>query len=519
MLKSRIALACLALTGLALVAADANAVPICIDDICVEVPTPNDSGYNVRAGDFNSDGRTDLYVTGGYRRAVKDFILLQNAPNSSGEITFSISPSPPTAAQRAQALSSPQTSVAVYRTDLSGDGLFDFHLENVDEVIPNAPDIIVLTNRGEGEMPVKVIEEDDDFLALVDDIERILEFADVILNVYNSLTCVPVFTYVPVYIPYTYYYGEYGYYYYGYYTYVPYVYYSCVPTSIFFYGHYQTFIGSMNDLMATFPSNITSFVDGELQAVLEARYGVDRVRWTRRLANAIRAGLTAVRYYRKAALVATTILVADDVTVVGVADDVAIPVLVLSLGGSYIIEAALDKAASALDDFAERVEAEVDPATDPYRVKNDCDPWGASQSTQIKARIGRPPQDWLDPSSERLRTNLDKAGCGCPPGKNVNAAHHIVPKKGGGAIGDQARACLHNAGIDLDEAGNGVCLPTNDNAKTNAIKHSSEGMHSDAYYRAILDKCTNAYSSGQSQGVRNMLDQLRQNFARGEKFW
>lgn len=510
------ALGCLALVALTLAPSPAQAVPICIDDLCIEVPTPNESGYNVRAADFNSDGRTDLYVTGGYRRAVKDFIVLQNAPGPNGEFTFSVLATP-SAAQRTQALALPMTGVAVYRTDLSGDGLFDFELENVDEVIPNAPDVIILTDRGQGDTPVKIIPETPEFLQLVESFEQILSQVDAVLNIYNSITCVPVIYYVPVYV-YDPWYGEYGYY--GYYTYMPVYQEYCFPTSMLFYGHYQTFTASLNDLKSSLPPGITSLVDGRLYDVLESRYGVDRVRMTRKLAQAIRTGLTALRYYRSAATVATVVLVADDATVVGVADDVAIPVVLLSIGGAFVIEASLEVLLERIEDAGPQPVAEPAAEADPYRVKSDCQPWGASRNTsQIFARVGRPPNEWLDPNSQRLRSNLDKAGCGCPPGTNINAAHHIVAKKAGGAIGDQLRACLSVSGVDLDEAGNGVCLPTSDNAKTRSLKHGAEGMHSNAYFQKLLDDCNTAYQNGGPQGVRNMLDGVRQKMADGIKFW
>ena len=76
------------------------------------------------------------------RRAVGDFALLQGAG-----LKFSLV-SQPTPQQTQIGLAGMLTEIDVFRTDLSGDGLYDFQFENVDEYIPNAPDLVVLTNQG-----------------------------------------------------------------------------------------------------------------------------------------------------------------------------------------------------------------------------------------------------------------------------------------------------------------------------------------------------------------------------------
>ena len=60
--------------------------------------------------------------------------------------------------------------------------------------------------------------------------------------------------------------------------------------------------------------------------------------------------------------------------------------------------------------------------------------------------IAKAPRSW------RLRENLERTGCGCPPGSNINAAHHIVEKGDTTPNGIAALQCLENAGVDVDWA-------------------------------------------------------------------
>jgi hypothetical protein len=50
----------------------------------------------------------------------------------------------------------------------------------------------------------------------------------------------------------------------------------------------------------------------------------------------------------------------------------------------------------------------------------------------------------------------------------------------------------------VDEAGNGICLPNNENANTAAMKHRANGMHGTRYNQSVLDKCRNAEINGGS---------------------
>jgi hypothetical protein len=72
--------------------------------------------------------------------------------------------------------------------------------------------------------------------------------------------------------------------------------------------------------------------------------------------------------------------------------------------------------------------------------------------------------------------------------------------------------------VDLDEAGNGICLPTSDIAKTSALKHGADEMHGDRYIKALLDRCQAAETNGPN-GVEDMLSFIRGELANGRAFW
>jgi hypothetical protein len=510
----------------------AQAVPICIDDLCVEVPTERDMGYEVRSGDFNNDSRTDLYVTGGYFRAVKDFIIAQDAPDpTSGAFNFSIVASP-TETQRAAGKSAPLTSINVYRLDLSSDGLNDFQFENVEEVIPNAPNLIILTSKSTGNVPVKVIKEDEKFLDLVEQIEGALQNIDAIMDIYNQIVCVPILAYVQysyqVWVP-TGYFAPYpgGGYYQTYYTWIPVqLGQACWPISSYFGGGpFKDFLDAMSEYKSTLPPGVTMLAPQSVEAA-EAR--VARAMRMRKWARVIRTAATAYRYYRTAAIILGVAMIADDVTVIGVADDPAAVAILASAGQAIIIEATLNATANHLEAKI-REDAEAPPAVDPYAIKADCKPWDAVRRAQQEtAVIGRAPGTERLPDSARLRANMGKTGCDCPSGGGLNAAHHII-RKDPGKVNDptvvSAIACLNRNGIDVDEAGNGACLPTRDTRQTSAFKHGEGGMHGARYNQAVLKRCEQAELDGGSdpvqraQKVRDELDKIRQELATKQQFW
>ncbi len=82
------------------------------------------------------------------------------------------------------------------------------------------------------------------------------------------------------------------------------------------------------------------------------------------------------------------------------------------------------------------------------------------------------------PSSKKLRRNLELAGVEVPD--YPNAAHHIVAGTAPGA--EKARKILEDFKIDINDASNGVFLPTNRNI-SNYAYHPS--LHTDAYYEKV----------------------------------
>lgn len=83
-------------------------------------------------------------------------------------------------------------------------------------------------------------------------------------------------------------------------------------------------------------------------------------------------------------------------------------------------------------------------------------------------------------SSKKLRESLVAAGKQVPD--YDNAAHHIVAGTSQNAV--EARKVLENCGIDINDAANGVFLPTVKDV-TDAAYHPS--LHTDAYYRKVSE--------------------------------
>ena len=91
------------------------------------------------------------------------------------------------------------------------------------------------------------------------------------------------------------------------------------------------------------------------------------------------------------------------------------------------------------------------------------------------------------PSSKVLRQNLIDAGVEVPD--YPNAAHHIVA--GNSAKAEEARAILQKFGIDINDAVNGVFLPTVKDTVDSAYHPS---LHTDQYYRKVTEMLSQAQS-------------------------
>ncbi|MBE5951419.1 MAG: hypothetical protein E7260_07455 [Lachnospiraceae bacterium] len=91
------------------------------------------------------------------------------------------------------------------------------------------------------------------------------------------------------------------------------------------------------------------------------------------------------------------------------------------------------------------------------------------------------------PDSRILRANMIAAGIEVPEYRN--AAHHIVA--GASAKAAEARAILQKFGIGINDAVNGVFLPT-EKGVSEAMYHPS--LHTDQYYRIVTELLSQANS-------------------------
>jgi hypothetical protein len=418
----------------------------------------------------------------------------------------------------------PDSSIAVYREDLSNDGLADFVLENVDEEISGARDIIILTSRGEGKMPAKLIEQTPEFLDLVSRIESALENVNEMLSHYRGQTCAPQ----TVGIDWTCPDGEVV----GGPTSIcnditespaprPRIVVICSNNSLLptYAGDYGIFCGGMSAFSSSTGTDVSSGSAAVEEALARARNGqVIRgstgVMKTARDVDVLRNTLLRKRLLRRAAMTVAVGLFADDVTVVGVIDDIGAVALLISAGYSLYQEAALEADLARINEAKIREVAQdvaYDPAKDPYRWREECQPWNDADVQQKAPTTA-------SGTSKRLRENLQLQGCECPPG---TAAHHIAAKKAGGAGGDRLRVCLENAGINIDWAGNGICLPKNRNdrhiasGRSRIAGHDDSGLHKWSNIAALADACEAVSnhlpqdSSARFEAVKNFLNQTR----------
>jgi RHS repeat-associated protein len=109
------------------------------------------------------------------------------------------------------------------------------------------------------------------------------------------------------------------------------------------------------------------------------------------------------------------------------------------------------------------------------------------------------------PSSKVLRQNMIEAGIDVP--NYANAAHHIVA--GSSPKAAEARAILQKYGVDINDANNGVFLPT--------IKDLSEGayhpsLHTNAYYNEVNKQLLKATSK---DDVLSILDDIKEQLIDG----
>ena len=108
-------------------------------------------------------------------------------------------------------------------------------------------------------------------------------------------------------------------------------------------------------------------------------------------------------------------------------------------------------------------------------------------------------------SSKKLREALETAGKQAPD--YDNAAHHIVA--GTSAKADEARQILSGFNIDVNDASNGVFLPTVKDV-TEAAYHPS--LHTDAYYTKVNEMLRKATSDVRAKAI---LDDIAEQLLNG----
>ena len=121
-------------------------------------------------------------------------------------------------------------------------------------------------------------------------------------------------------------------------------------------------------------------------------------------------------------------------------------------------------------------------------------------TSRAKQEVGKPP------AAKVLRSNLEALGAAAPA--RASAAHHIVAGREPAAA--QARAILGAEGIDINEAANGLFLPSSSRvAQAPVLTHSR--IHTTAYYAEVTRRMVNA----QPGTVREVLRGIASDIAAG----
>ncbi len=435
--------------------------------------------YFVKMIDHNLDGRKDIFVTGSSARHISDFLLQQGAV-VDGETTWSLIKNPTSAATQL-ASSAPIGWIDVLREDMNGDGLFDFHLTGVENEIADGRELIILTKTGVGNEPSKVLVMGERFLNLVNQFETIIQNAEVAKSVATTNYCSTQYYYYPIY--YRSYYPTYrdsSYSRWSYrYVYVPITY--CYSGINLFSRDTQQFVLAMTGLDVAQTADIAS-----PRWVKDVLGNINQERIIRNVLVGTRSGVRGIILTRRAAVMASVIVLANDVTVIGVADDLALIPLAASILVTVVAESLLDQVINILnaeiaqgnEDVGVRREYVYKYGAGAFAISVNCHPEAPNKDYIVKEKK----------SSDTLRTNLDSAGCNCPPN---SAAHHIVPVIANTRTRRRLHKCLVDADIDLDSAINGVCLPNNPNEKTDAYKHRGREntIHNDKVLLSIVKQC------------------------------
>ena len=109
---------------------------------------------------------------------------------------------------------------------------------------------------------------------------------------------------------------------------------------------------------------------------------------------------------------------------------------------------------------------------------------------------------------ELLRANMEKAGDPVAPG---HAAHHLVPKKGGGAAGNRAREALERSDVPINDPDNGLSAPGTHVER--GTVHEPGGapyhgtIHTRPYYNELARRLEGVSDEAQARAILGQLEE------------
>ena len=387
----------------------------------------NTVGYTAKLFDANGDGLQDIYIQKKVNGRHQDFYLKQKAGAKFDLVTN------PTATQAAQATYAPETDIIVIRADFNADGMLDFLISNIDAYIWNADEQIILSKKKDSSKLDKIIAIDAKFRAIRDFMENVLsqqKATPVYVGLYDNTYSACRIVYLPITVYSSYYESWITYY-------VPY--YMCMSGRNFLqryleYDESFNFIKSLSTINKNYGLNgfnsLTGvWYPGVLGTIMPHINNDQLIRTAKTAKN-------GARIWRAGSVAATVVLIADDITVVGIANDVGLIATVGSIAIAYITENALDYYIQTMGSNANNSDIGIKPGdaslgAASFAIPDNCDPRTPGQTPSSG-----------EGSSGRLKRNIIKANCGCVDTDGIAAAHHIVPRKSGDKIGDKLRQCL-----------------------------------------------------------------------------
>ena len=128
-----------------------------------------------------------------------------------------------------------------------------------------------------------------------------------------------------------------------------------------------------------------------------------------------------------------------------------------------------------------------------------------NQSADVAKQVENVVEGTVKASSKELRENLIKAGVNAPD--YSNAAHHIIA--GTSQKANEAKAILQKFGIGINDAANGVFLPTVKDIAESAYHPS---LHTNEYYDVVNDMLKRAQSK---DDVLDILDDIADQLSKG----